>query len=132
MWRAHHYDDRPFGREDCPDDETPIAGAQARLALSGGSFGLDELGGCAVDGEVALARVLGEMVDVGQLKGRRSWLGTSDRSVEETIVQRCSIDSAVSASQLRYLRAMRYRGTMIAPEELVYRLKRARPGQITE
>ena len=70
------------------DDETPVARRRRgwRFLLAEASE-LDELEWVAVDGELALARVLGEMVDVGQLmRSARLWLGTSNRSVAETIV----------------------------------------------
>lgn len=120
LWlAAHHYDVDPSGTEDCPDDETPIARRRRgwRFLLAEASE-LDELEWVAVDGEVALARVLGEMVDVGQLKrSAELWLGTSNRSVEETIVQLFDELSAVSQANCG------------CSEELVYRLKAARPGR---
>lgn len=131
LWlAAHHYDVDPSGTEDCPDDETPIARRRRgwRFLLAEASE-LDELEWVAVDGEVALARVLGEMVDVGQLKrSAELWLGTSNRSVEETIVQLFDELSAVSQANCGIARDAipRHCG---CSEELVYRLKAARPGR---
>ena len=131
LWlSAHHYDVDPSGAESCPDDETPVARRRRgwRFLLAEASE-VDVLESVTVDSEVALARVLGEMVDVGQL--RRSaelWLGTSNRSVAETIVQLFDELSAVSQADCGITRDAipRHCG---CSEELVYRLKAARPGQ---
>ena len=129
---AHHYDADPSGTEECPDDETPVARRRRgwRFLLAEASE-LDELEWVAVDGEVALARILGEMVDVGQL--RRSaglWLGTSNRSVAEAVVQLFDELSTVSQADCGIARDAipRHCG---CSEDLVYRLKAACPGQST-
>ncbi len=105
LWlAAHHYDVDPSGTEECPDDETPVARRRRgwRFLLAEASE-LDELEWVAVDGELALARVLGEMVDVGQLmRSARLWLGTSNRSVAETIVHLFDEVFHRLASRLRY------------------------------
>ena len=129
LWlAAHHYDVDPSGTEDCPDDETPIARRRRgwRFLLAEASE-LDELEWVAVDGELALARVLGEMVDVGQLmRSARLWLGTSNRSVAETIVHLFDELSTVSQADCGIARDAipRHCG---CSEELVYRLKAACP-----
>lgn len=131
LWlAAHHYDADHSGTEDCHDDETPVARRRRgwRFLLAEASE-VAELESVAVDGEVALARVLSEMVDVGQL--RRSaelWLGTSNRSVAEAIVQLFDELSAVSQTDCGIARDAipQHCG---CSEELVYRLKAARPGQ---
>ncbi len=131
LWlAAHHYDADPSGTEACPDDETPVARRRRgwRFLLAEASE-LEELEWVAVDGELALARVLGEMVDVGQL--RRSaelWLGTSNRSVAEAVVQLFDELSTVSQADCGIARDAipRHCG---CSEDLVYRLKAARPGQ---
>lgn len=132
LWlAAHHYDADPSAAEERPDDETPVARRRRgwRFLLAEASE-IDELESVAVDGEVALARVLNEMVDVGQL--RRSaglWLGTSNRSVAETIVQLFDELSAVSQADCGIARDAipQHCG---CSEELVYRLKAACPGQL--
>lgn len=129
MWlAAHHYDVDPSGTEECPDDETPVARRRRgwRFLLAEASE-LDELEWVAVDGELALARVLGEMVDVGQLmRSARLWLGTSNRSVAETIVHLFDELSTVSQADCGIARDAipRHCG---CSEELVYRLKAACP-----
>lgn len=116
LWlAAHHYDVDPSGTEECPDDETPVARRRRgwRFLLAEASE-LDELEWVAVDGELALARVLGEMVDVGQLmRSARLWLGTSNRSVAETIVHLFD-ELLLSRKPTAVSRAMRYRGTVAA------------------
>ena len=131
LWlAAHHYDADPSGTEACPDDETPVARRRRgwRFLLAEASE-LDELEWVAIDGELALARILGEMVDVGQL--RRSaelWLGTSNRSVAEAVVQLFDELSTVSQADCGIARDAipRHCG---CSEDLVYRLKAACPGQ---
>lgn len=129
LWLAtHHYDADPSGTEEYPDDETPVARRRRgwRFLLAEASE-LDELEWVAVDGEVALARVLGEMVDVGQLmRSARLWLGTPNRSVAETIVHLFDELSAVSQTDCGIARDAipRHCG---CSEELVYRLKAACP-----
>lgn len=131
LWlAAHHYDADHSATEECPGDETPVARRRRgwRFLLAEASE-IGELESVAVDGEVALARVLGEMVDVGQL--RRSaglWLGMSNRSVAEAIVQLFDELSAVSQVDCGIARDAipRHCG---CSEVLVYRLKAARPGQ---
>lgn len=131
LWlAAHHYDADPSGIEECPDDEIPVARRRRgwRFLLAEASE-LDELEWVTVDSEVALARVLGEMVDVGQL--RRSaelWLGTSIRSVAETIVQLFDELSAVSQADCGIARDAIPRRCGCS-EELVYRLKAVCPRQ---
>ena len=109
-------------------DETPVARRRRgwRFLLAEASE-LDELEWVAVDGELALARVLGEMVDVGQLmRSARLWLGTSNRSVAETIVHLFDELSTVSQADCGIARDAipRHCG---CSEELVYRLKAACP-----
>lgn len=131
LWlAAHHYNADPSGTEECPDDETPVAKRRRgwRFLLAEASE-LDELEWVAVDGEVALARVLGEMVDVGQLmRSARLWLGTPNQSVAETIVQLFDELSTVSQADCGIARDAipRHCG---CSEELVYRLKAACPRQ---
>lgn len=131
LWlAAHHYDADLSGAEECPDDETPVARRRRgwRFLLAEASE-VDELEWVAVDGEVALARVLDEMVDVGQLmRSARLWLGTPNRSVAETIVHLFDELSTVSQADCGIARDAipRHCG---CSEELVYRLKAARPRQ---
>lgn len=131
LWlAAHHYDADPSGAESCPDDETPVARRRRgwRFLLAEASE-IDELESVAVDGEVALVRVLGEMVDVEQLmRSARLWLGTSNRSVAETIMQLFDVLSTVSQADCGIARDAipRHCG---CSEDLVYRLRAACPGQ---
>lgn len=131
LWlAAHHYDVNPSGAESCPDDETPVARRRRgwRFLLAEASE-IDELESVAVDGEVALVRVLGEMVDVEQLmRSARLWLGTSNRSVAETIIQLFDVLSTVSQADCGIARDAipRHCG---CSEDLVYRLRAACPGQ---
>lgn len=131
LWlAAHHYDVNPSGAESCPDDETPVARRRRgwRFLLAEASE-IDELESVAVDGEVALVRVLGEMVNVEQLmRSARLWLGTSNRSVAETIVQLFDVLSTVSQADCGIARDAipRHCG---CSEDLVYRLRAACPGQ---
>ena len=133
LWlAAHHYDVDPSGTEECPGDVAPVARRRRgwRFLLAEASE-LDELEWVAVDGEVALARILGEMVDVGQLmKSARLWLGTPNRSVAETIVQLFDELSTVSQADCGIARDAipRHCG---CSEDLVYRLKAAHPEQST-
>lgn len=132
LWlAAHHYDADPSGAESCPNDETPVARRRRgwRFLLAEASE-IDELESVAVDGEVTLARVLGEMVDVGQLtRSARLWLGTPNRSVAETIVKLFDELSAVSQADCSIARDAipRHCG---CSEELVYRLKATCPEQL--
>ena len=125
LWlAAHHYDVNPSGAESCPDDETPVARRRRgwRFLLAEASE-IDELESVAVDGEVALVRVLGEMVDVEQLmRSARLWLGTSNRSVAETIMQLFDVLSTVSQADCGIARDAipRHCG---CSEDLVYRLR---------
>ena len=131
LWlAAHHYDADPSCTEKCPDDETPVARRRRgwRFLLAEASE-IDELESVAVDGEVALVRVLGEMVDVEQLmRSARLWLGTSNRSVAETIMQLFDVLSTVSQADCGIARDAipRHCG---CSEDLVYRLRAACPGQ---
>lgn len=131
LWlAAHHYDVNPSDAESCPDDETPVARRRRgwRFLLAEASE-IDELESVAVDGEVALVRVLGEMVDVEQLmRSARLWLGTSNRSVAETIIQLFDVLSTVSQADCGIARDAipRHCG---CSEDLVYRLRAACPGQ---
>lgn len=131
LWlAAHHYDADLSCTEECPDDETPVARRRRgwRFLLAEASE-LDELEWVAVDGEVSLARVLGEMVDVGKLmRSARLWLGAPNQSVAETIVQLFDGLSAVSQADCGIAcdAIPRHCG---CSEELVYRLKAACPGQ---
>ena len=130
LWlAAHHYDVDPSGTEECPDDETPVARRRRgwRFLLAEASE-LDELEWVAVDGELALARVLGEMVDVGQLmRSARLWLGTSNRSVAETIVHLFE-SFLLSRKPTAVSRAMRYRGTVAARKSSSTDSKQLAPG----
>lgn len=132
LWlAAHHYDADPSTTEECPGDETPVARRRRgwRFLLAEASE-LDELEWVAIDGEMALARVLNEMVDVGQLmRSARLWLGTTNRSVAETIVHLFDSLSTVSHVDCGIARDSipRHCG---CSEELVYRLKAACPGQL--
>lgn len=131
LWlAAHHYDADPSTTEERPGDETPVARRRRgwRFLLAEASE-LDELEWVAIDGEMALARVLNEMVDVGQLmRSARLWLGTTNRSVAETIVHLFDSLSTVSHVDCGIARdsILRHCG---CSEELVYRLKAACPGQ---
>ncbi len=131
LWlAAHHYDADPSYAEDCSDGETPVARRRRgwRFLLAEASE-VAELESVSVDGEVVLARILGEMVDAAQLKRSASlWLGSSGLSIAETIVRlfdELSIVSQVDEGM----------PTDVAPrlcgcsEELVYRLKAVRPHQ---
>lgn len=132
LWlAAHHYDADPSTTEECPGDETPVARRRRgwRFLLAEASE-LDELEWVAIDGEMALARVLNEMVDVGQLmRSARLWLGTTNRSVAETIVHLFDSLSTVSHVDCGIARDSipQHCG---CSEELVYRLKAACPGQL--
>lgn len=88
-----------------------------------------ELESVAVDGEGVLAHILGEMVDVAQLKRSASlWLGSSGLSTAETIVRLIEELSVVSQVDegMPTDTAPRLCG---CSEELVYRLKAVSPHQ---
>ena len=131
LWlAAHHYDADPSYAEDCPDGETPVARRRRgwRFLLAEASE-VDELESVTMDGEVVLARILGEMVDTAQLKRSVSlWLGSSGLSVAETVIRLFDELSAVSQADCGIARDAipRHCG---CSEELVYRLKAACPGQ---
>lgn len=131
LWlAAHHYDADPSYAEDRPESETPVARRRRgwRFLLAEASE-VAELESVAVDGEVVLARILGEMVDVAQLKRSANlWLRSSGLSVAETIVQLFDGLSAVSQADCGIARDAipQHCG---CSEELVYRLKAACPRQ---
>lgn len=131
LWlAAHHYDADPSCAEECPDDETPVARRRRgwRFLLAEASE-VAELESVAVDGEVVMARILGEMVDVTQLKRSANlWLGSSGLSISETIVRLfdelsvvSQVDEGVPPDVVPKLCG--------CSEELVYRLKAVRPHQ---
>lgn len=131
LWlAAHHYDADPSYAEDCPDSETPVARRRRgwRFLLAEASE-IADIESVTVDGEVALARILGEMVDVTQLKRSANlWLGSSGQSATDTIVRLFDELSVVSQVD-----------TGMPPgavpklcgcsEELLYRLKAVHPHQ---
>lgn len=131
LWlAAHHYDADPSYAEDCPESETPVARRRRgwRFLLAEASE-VAELESVAMDGEVVLARILGEMVDVAQLKRSASlWLGPSGLSTAETIVRLFDKLSVVSQADCGITRdtILRLCG---CSEELIYRLKAACPRQ---
>lgn len=125
LWlSAHHYDASPSYAEECPDDETPVARRKRgwRFLLAEASE-IAELESVAIDGEVALNRILGEMVDVARLRRNETlWLGTSNRSITEAIIElfdALSVISQVDAAMPPDA-VTRQCG---CSEELVYRLK---------
>lgn len=131
LWlAAHHYDADPSYAEDCPDGETPVARRRRgwRFLLAEASE-VAELESVSVDGEVALARILGEMVDVAQLKRSASlWLGPSGLSIAETIVRLfdelsvvSQVDEGMPPDAVPKLCG--------CSEELIYRLKAVRRGE---
>lgn len=134
LWlAAHHYDADPSYAEDRHDDETPVARRRRgwRFLLAEASE-IADIESVTVDGEVALARILGELVDLAQLKSSANlWLGSSSRSVAETIVELFDELSVVSQVD-----------TGMPPdavpklcgcsEELVYRLKAVQPHRLND
>lgn len=131
LWlAAHHYDADPSCTEECPDEETPVARRRRgwRFLLAEASE-VAELESVAVDGEVVLARILGEMVDVAQLKRSASlWLGSSGLPIAETVVRLFDellvvsrVDEGMPPDAVPRLCG--------CSEELVYRLKAVSPHQ---
>lgn len=131
LWlAAHHYDADPSYAEDCPESETPVARRRRgwRFLLAEASE-VAELESVAVDDEVVLARILGEMVDVAQLKRSANlWLGSSGLSAAETAVRLFDELSIVSQADCGITRDAIPR-LCGCSEELVYRLKAACPRQ---
>lgn len=88
-----------------------------------------ELESVAMDGEGVLARILGEMVDMAQLKRSASlWLGSSGLSIAETIVR--LFDELLVVSQVdEGMLPDAVPRLCGCSEELVYRLKAVSPHQ---
>lgn len=132
LWlAAHHYDACPSYAEEYPEGETPVARRKRgwRFLLAEASE-IAELESVAIDGEIALARILGEMVDVAQLRRNETlWLSSSSRSVTEAIID--LFDALSVASQVdAALPPETVPGRCGCSEELVYRLKAAHPRQV--
>lgn len=131
LWlAAHHYDASPSYAEECPEGETPVARRKRGWCfLLAEASEIADLESIAIDGEVALARILGEMVDVAQLRRSETlWLGSSSRSVTEAIIELFDALSVVSQVDAA-LPPEAVPGRCGCSEELIYRLKAARPDQ---